>query len=277
MTTTTTTTRARLCSNPCATWREASRVHRRAMRLAAGLVVLLVLVRQLGAGPFFDGLHGVRPWAVLATLLITAATTFCCAKRWTLVADSYNTPLSLRTAYTAYYRSQFLNVALPGGVVGDMHRSVRHGWRAVLLERGIGQVVQIALVGALLLPDPWRWWAVAVLAVAVASLGAIVALSALSTVGHLVVFVIAAQSAHLPLTALLPIGALVLLGAAIPVNIAGWGPREGVAAYAFTAFGSTTATGLTVAVTFGILSSLATLPGLLVLMTSHAPAEGATS
>ncbi|MET1132674.1 MAG: UPF0104 family protein, partial [Aeromicrobium sp.] len=107
------------------------------------------------------------------------------------------------------------------------------------------------------------------------ALGAIATLSALSTAGHLLVFVIAAQPTHFPIATLLPIGALVLLAAACPLNIAGWGPREGVAAYAFTAFGSTAATGLTVAVTFGVLSSLATLPGLLVL-TSRAPAEGTT-
>ncbi|MET1061798.1 MAG: lysylphosphatidylglycerol synthase domain-containing protein [Aeromicrobium sp.] len=256
--------------------REPAWLHHRATRLAAGLMILLVLVRQLGAGPFLDGLLAVRPWAVLAALLITAATTYCCAKRWTLVASRYDAPLSLGTAYAAYYRSQLINVALPGGVVGDLHRGVRHGWRAVLLERGIGQVVQVALVGALLLPGPWRWWAVAAVALALPVLGAIAVLSALSTAGHLLVFVIAAQPTHLPLATLLPIGALVLLGAALPFNIAGWGPREGVAAYAFTAFGSTTATGLTVAVTFGVLASLATLPGLLVLA-SRAPEEGTAS
>lgn len=275
MTTPTTMAAVRLRSRR-ETRRETSSVRHRSVRIAAGLAVLIVVVQQLGGGPFFDGLRDVQPWAVLAALLITAATTYCCAKRWTLVANRYNTPLPLGTAYAAYYRSQFINVVLPGGVVGDVHRGVRHGWRAVLLERGIGQMVQIALVGALLLPDPWRWWGVAALALAVSALGAIAALSALSSAGHLLVFVIAAQSTHLPLTTLLPIGALVLLGAAIPFNIAGWGPREGVAAYAFAAFGSTPATGLTVAVTFGILSSVATLPGLLVLM-SRAPAKGTTS
>lgn len=274
MTTPTTTVTAR--------WRrrrEAGReawVHHRVVRLAAGGVVLLVLVRQLGNGPFLEGLRAVRPWAVLAALLITAATTYCCARRWTLVAKRCNTPLSLRTAYAAYYRSQLLNVALPGGVVGDVHRGVRHGWRALLVERCIGQVVQIALVGALLLPDRWRWWGMAALALAVGASGAIAVWSTLSTAGHLLVFVMAAQPTHLPITTLLPIGALVLLGAAIPFNIAGWGPREGVAAFAFTAFGFTAATGLTVAVTFGVLSSVATLPGLLVLV-SRAPADGATS
>jgi hypothetical protein len=65
----------------------------------------------------------------------------------------------------AYYRSQFLNVTLPGGVVGDVHRGVSHGrevsdvglaLRAVALERFAGQVVQLVLtvVVLLVLPSP---------------------------------------------------------------------------------------------------------------------------
>ncbi|MFO6451166.1 MULTISPECIES: lysylphosphatidylglycerol synthase domain-containing protein [unclassified Aeromicrobium] len=245
-----------------------------AFRLAAGVVIVLVLVRQLGADPFVDGLRAVRPWAVPAAVLLTAGTTWCCARRWTLVAQRHDVPLPLGVAYAAYYRSQLLNVVLPGGVVGDVHRGVRHGWRGVLWERGIGQAVQIGLVGVLVLPHPWRWWGVAAFVLSAVALGAIVTWSALSTVGHLLVFVIAAQPTGLPLSTVLPIGALVLLGAACPLNVAGWGPREGVAASAFAAFGSTAATGLTVAVTFGVLSSLATLPGLLVLA-RHATGEGA--
>ena len=92
-------------------------------------------------------------------------------------------------------------------------------------------------------------------------------LSALAVAGHLVVFLVAAESVGVALTPLqlLPLGALVLLGAAIPLNVAGWGPREGAAAWAFAAFGSTAAVGLAVSVTFGVLATVATLPGLLVL------------
>jgi glycosyltransferase 2 family protein len=75
----------------------------------------------------------------------------------------------------------------------------------------------------------------------------------------------AAAGASLSPLELLPVGALVLLGSAIPLNVAGWGPREGVAAWAFMAAGSTAAVGLTVAVTFGVLATVATLPGLLTL------------
>jgi len=246
-------------------------LERPVVRLGAGLVLLAVLVRLFGAGPFVDGLRAVQPWTVAVALVLTAGTTWCCAKRWTLVAAQYGETLPMRTAYPAYYRSQLINCTLPGGVVGDLHRGVRHGWRAVLWERGIGQAVQLALVAAVLLPDPWRWWALALFLVAAAlrasRVARLITLSALSTAGHLLVFLVAARAAgaDLPLTALIPIGALVLLGSAVPFNIAGWGPREGVAASAFAAFGSTATTGLTVAVTFGVLGALATLPGLLVL------------
>jgi hypothetical protein len=63
----------------------------------------------------------------------------------------------------AYYRSLFLNVTLPGGVVGDVHRGVSHGrdagdvgrgLRAVAWERSAGQVVQAVLTVAVLLALP---------------------------------------------------------------------------------------------------------------------------
>ena len=67
-------------------------------------------------------------------------------------------------------------------------------------------------------------------------------------------------------SSLLPLGALVLAGSSVPTSVAGWGPREGVAAWAFAATGLGAATGLTVAVTYGVLSLAATLPGILPLL-----------
>jgi glycosyltransferase 2 family protein len=236
-------------------------------RVIVGLAVLGLLVWQLGTGPFLDGLRATTPWAVGVALVLTAGTTLCSATRWSLVSARVGERVPLRTAYPAYYRSQLINATLPGGVVGDVHRGARHGWRGVLWERGLGQLVQLALVGTVLLPGPWRWVGLAVVGVVVVAGGAILLLSALAVAGHLVVFLVAAESVGVALTPfqLLSVGALVLLGASIPLNIAGWGPREGVAAWAFTAFGSTAAVGLTVSVTFGVLATVATLPGLLVL------------
>ena len=239
----------------------------RVLRVLGGLLVLGFLVWQLGTGPFVDGLRATKPWAVLVALVVTAGTTWCCALRWSLVSARFGARVPLRTAYVGYYRSQLINATVPGGVVGDVERAVRHGWRGVVSERVLGQVVQVALVGALLLPGAWRWAGLAVLAVAAAVGGAVVVLSALAVAGHLVVFLVAAESVGVGLSPLqlLPIGALVLLGSAIPLNVAGWGPREGVAAWVFTAFGSTAAVGLTVSVAFGVLALVATLPGLLFL------------
>ena len=76
-------------------------------------------------------------------------------------------PAAARGACAAYYRSQFLNTTLPGGVLGDVHRAVRHGReagdlprgaRAVVWERVAGQVVQVVLTVLVLLalPSPVR-------------------------------------------------------------------------------------------------------------------------
>jgi hypothetical protein len=137
----------------------------------------------------------------------------------------------------------------------------------VVWERGLGQLVQVAVVGTLLLPGGWRWVGLAAVLLAVLAGGRVLMLSVLSSAGHLMVFVVAAVSVgvSLPAGALVAVGALVLLGSAIPLNVAGWGPREGVAVWAFTAFGSTASVGLSVSVTFGVLAMVATLPGLVFL------------
>ena len=99
-------------------------------RLAGGAAILVVLVWQVGAGPFVDGLRLTTAWALIAAVAITSLTTLCCAWRWSLVAGGLGVDVPLRTAVPAYYRSQFLNSTLPGGVLGDVHRGVLHG-RAV--------------------------------------------------------------------------------------------------------------------------------------------------
>jgi len=112
---------------------------------------------------------------VLAAVSITVLTTVASAWRWRTVARGLGIPLPLRTAIAAYYRSQFLNSALPGGVVGDVHRGVRSGLdagelglglRAVAWERTAGSVVfaALAVVVLLVLDSPVHLvagWAVA--------------------------------------------------------------------------------------------------------------------
>jgi uncharacterized membrane protein YbhN (UPF0104 family) len=96
-------------------------------RLVGSALTLAVLVWRLGTGPFLDGVRTVDGRALAAAAGVAVLTTVCCAWRWKTVAGGLGVDLSLPAAVAAYYRSQFLNVTLPGGMVGDVHRGVSHG------------------------------------------------------------------------------------------------------------------------------------------------------
>jgi glycosyltransferase 2 family protein len=253
-----------------------------------------VLAARVGTQPFVAGLEAVGPASVVAALVLTALTTLASAQRWRLVGRAYGVRMTLRSGVAAYYRSQFLNSVLPGGVLGDVHRGVTHrAMGSVVAERVVGQAVQVALAGLVVLvawpvtakPSTLLLTAAALggvllLAVVVLVLVArdwlevevvppVLALSALAAAGHAAVFVVAARAAGVDVgTGLLAALALaVLVVAAIPVNLAGWGLREGAAAWAFAAAGLGAATGATVAVAYGVLALVATLPGAVLLLT----------
>ncbi|MDQ2750793.1 MAG: lysylphosphatidylglycerol synthase domain-containing protein [Pseudonocardiales bacterium] len=299
-------------------------------RLLGGAAILAVLGWRLGAAPFLDGLALVDGRSLAAAAGLTALSTVCCAWRWSLVARGLGVGMPLRTAVAAYYRSQFLNTALPGGVLGDVHRGVSHGrgagdlgrgLRAVAWERCAGQVVQavLTLTALLLLASPVRSSMPA--ATAAVAAGAIVAVtlarslprvgqsrrartlraaaadirdgllarrswpgivlaSALVVACHTATFLVAARTAGATAStrALLPLALLVLLAMALPTNIGGWGPREGAAAWAFGAAGLGAAQGLAIAVVYGVMVFVASLPGAALLAMAwfdrHSPREG---
>lgn len=281
------------------------------IRLLAGALVLAGLIWRLGAGPFLAGLAAVNVPTVLAALAIGAVTTVCSAWRWRVVAAGLGVGLPLRTAVAAYYGSQFLNSTLPGGVLGDVQRAVRHGrasgepgrgMRSVAWERATGPVVHLALTALLLvlLPLPWMlpsWWsgllvgAIAVFAgfaltvrrtrwaaLAVAEARSallartawpqVLIASVVVVLGHALTFVIAARITGVTASPaqLFPVAMLVLAAMLLPLNIGGWGPREGVAAAVFAAAGWGAAAGVAAATAFGVLALIATLPGVVVLL-----------
>jgi glycosyltransferase 2 family protein len=130
-------------------------------------VTVTVLVWHFGAGPFLDGVRTVDGRALLAAAGVFLLTTVCAAWRWTIVSRGLGVRLSLPAAVAGYYQAVFLNVTLPGGIVGDVHRGISHGrdtsdvgraLRAVAWERFAGQVVQAVLTVAVLLvlPSPVR-------------------------------------------------------------------------------------------------------------------------
>jgi uncharacterized membrane protein YbhN (UPF0104 family) len=136
-------------------------------RPVTAAATLTVVVWRVGFGPFLDGVRAVDGAALVAATGIGVLTTVCCAWRWTTVAHGLGLRLSFPAAVAACYRSVFLNLTLPGGVVGDVHRGVSHGrnvravnlaLRAVAWERTAGQVVQALVTVAVLvaLPSPVR-------------------------------------------------------------------------------------------------------------------------
>jgi uncharacterized membrane protein YbhN (UPF0104 family) len=87
--------------------------------------------------------------------------------------------------------------------------------------------------------------------------------SVLVVAGHTATFVVAARVAGCtaPLGQLIALLMVVQTAASIPLSIGGWGPREGVAAWAFAAAGLGAATGVTVATLYAVLMLAAVSPG----------------
>jgi len=289
-------------------------------RLIGGAGILALLGWRLGSDPFINGMKVVDRTTLTAALVIGAATTVLSAWRWSLVARGLGMRVPLQSAIRAYYRSLFINAVLPGGVLGDVHRAVRHGRgvgnvtraaKAVVLERTAGQIVLVSVVLTVLVLDPSsilpqalpqmlagsgamaiaviailgtailvvhgrsRWtakvraWGIDVrhgllssgsrLGILTASVGILA--------GHLATFVIAARAAGstASFVTLAPLLLFALLAMTLPLNVGGWGPREGATAWAFSAAGLGASQGLTVAVVYGMFAFVASLPGVAVL------------
>ncbi len=285
-------------------------------RPAVAVGALAFVAWRLGSGPFLDGVRAIDAGALAAAAAIFLLTTFCCAWRWRIVAKGLGVDVSLPAAVAAYYRCLFLNLTLPGGVAGDVHRGVSHGrgsgdvglaMRAVVWERTAGQLVQVALTVAVLFlaPSPLRssmpFVAAGLAAAAVVlflvlrgdrkggrsrwrrarttvrsdirggllhrrALPAVVALSVIAVLGHALTFLVAARAVGVtaPVSRLLPLAFIAMMAMALP-NIGGWGPREGVTAWTFSAAGLGAGLGAATAVAYGVMVLAASLPGGLVL------------
>ena len=87
--------------------------------------------------------------------------------------------------------------------------------------------------------------------------------SLLVVAGHTATFVIAARVAGCtaPLGELIALLMVVQIVGGIPLSVAGWGPREGVAAWAFAAAGLGAANGVTIATLYAVLMLAAVAPG----------------
>lgn len=293
-----------------------SRPFRLTARILVGGGVLAAIVARVGTGPFVHGLLSLDAPAIVAAVLLYGVATAAAAWRWRLIARRLGLELHWPRAVGMYYRSQFLNTVLPGGMIGDVDRAAAHGRstesagasaRAVILERTVGQIVQLGLAvvvvvltgasgaGGLLIPvagfglAALGVLAIPALAAAMASsrvrravlheiaelragLGsaaasAQAAAASVVVVGcHVAIFAIAARTvgADVPPARMLALAVVVLLAASIPATIGGWGPREGVAGWAFAMSGFGASTGVAAATLFGVLALIAVALGVIV-------------
>jgi uncharacterized membrane protein YbhN (UPF0104 family) len=87
--------------------------------------------------------------------------------------------------------------------------------------------------------------------------------SVLVVAGHTATFVIAARMAGVtaPLGELVALLMVIQIAAGIPLNVGGWGPREGAAAWAFAAAGLGAASGVTASTLYAVLMLIAVTPG----------------
>ncbi|MFI9380406.1 YbhN family protein [Kutzneria sp. NPDC052558] len=108
---------------------------------------------------------------------------------------------------------------------------------------------------------------------------AIVLLSVATLAGHLSLFLVAARAAGstASIGQLLPLLVLALIAMGLPINVGGWGPREGVAALAFAAAGLGATQGVTTAVVYGVLTLISSLPGAAVLVLRRVRRPASTS
>lgn len=306
--------------------RRASWRSRLPWRWVLGAAVLAAVVWQTGTGPFVTGVRSLDARTLALGAGIAVLTTVACAWRWHLVARGLGVGIRMRPAVASYYRAQFLNTVLPGGVLGDVHRGVLHGrdagdtgraLRAVAWERFAGQVVQVVLAMVVLLllsspvspvmpaaigllavlllagtqvaPRPWRvrplWVGRALRAVhddirfgllVRRSWPGVVLASAVAVAGHVATYLVAARAVGVTtsLATLLPLAVLVLLAAGLPLNLAGWGPREGMAAWVFAAAGLGASQGVATAVAYGAMVFVANLPGAVVLLAASVRVGG---
>jgi uncharacterized membrane protein YbhN (UPF0104 family) len=292
------------------------------------VLTLGLVVWRLGTGPFIDGVRTVNAGALAAAAGLCLLTTVCSAWRWKTVARGLHVRLSLPSAVAAYYRSQFLNLTLPGGVLGDVHRGISHGrdvrdvgrgLRAVWWERAAGQVVQVTLTAVILLAlaSPVQSSMPLVVGVVALLLGivvlaararpsgrsawgrlraaaardlreallarrawlGIVLASAVVVAGHTATFIVAAHTAGAaaPLSKMIPIALLVMMAMVLP-SAAGWGPREGITAWAFAAAGLGAHRGVAASVVYGVMVLVVSLPGAVVMVMAwlrrgHSPAR----
>lgn len=248
-----------------------------------------------GGGPFVAA-ASVLTWpAATGALLLGAIGVLVQAQRWRLVARAQGIEVGATAAVGRCWQAAFTNAVLPGGLAGDAVRALEQRAenglpRREALKRSLGAVSAERLAGtsvvflaagvALLGLKPVAATVGLTLAAAAVALGwpwlrrlpgrhagGVAVLSVLGWSAFAAMFYLAAGAVApgLPAGHLPALAAITLAGMSIPLNLAGWGPREGAAALGFAVLGHTAEQGVAVSVAYGLLALISVLPGGLVL------------
>jgi uncharacterized membrane protein YbhN (UPF0104 family) len=151
------------------------------LRFAVPLAALALLWFALDMAAVGALLASADPALLCAALAALACQNALSALRWARIARRLGQPIGDARALGEYFLSQFLNMTLPAGVLGDVGRAVRmrgeagllRASQAVVIERMVGQVTLFAVLGAGLAlamlggeQAAWPGWVAGVLAVA---------------------------------------------------------------------------------------------------------------
>lgn len=158
----------------------------RAAHVVVPVLLIILVVRSVGAGEVAARLSEAKVGWIIASLVACSVQIVLCALRWKATAAPLGAPISTATAVSEYYFSSVINATVPGGVVGDAIRAVRSRGAAglesaaqgVILERLAGQIAlgAVLLAGLLLSGVAWLQAAGGLALAAVAGAGGLVAL-----------------------------------------------------------------------------------------------------
>lgn len=265
------------------------------VRLVVPLLLVAVLVTRVGVEPFLLAGRVVAPFPLVAALVLGLVTTTAQALRWRTVVQGHRAAaeLTTSTAVQEYYRSAFLNTALPGGLAGDAVRAwrqrggqgrpaLRSAAGSVVVERTAGTALLFLVAAAAAIGVDLRLSAVLLGVAVVASVvtapgcarlspaaqGAVLGWSVVALAALMGMFAVAAAALGTvpgPLDVLI-LGVILMAGTSLPLGFAGFGPRETVAALTFAAAGLPAESGVATAAAFGVLAVVSVLPGGAVLL-----------
>lgn len=122
--------------------------------VSTALIILAVLL-FVDVKALVNEIARIPKTAMIAGLVLGVIQVFLSAWRWRYTAGLLSLPIPYIQSVREYYLATFTNQVLPGGVLGDVNRALRHGAdtdkrlaaaHGVAIERLSGQVVLAAVV-----------------------------------------------------------------------------------------------------------------------------------